>query len=79
MEFCQSEKVGTLTNKEASRLYAELLSHANNVHASRQCADDMQMIYVIPGEISPEVSFWCRLQVVPKSPDTRFHTKTIST
>ena len=35
-------------NKEASRLYAELLpSRADDMHTSRRCADDMRMTYVI--------------------------------
>ena len=70
----------TSYNKEASRLYAELLpSHADEMHASRQCVDDMWMMcrqcagdvqmtckwhMSFASEISPEISLSCHLHIV---------------
>ena len=59
-------------NKEASRLYAELLpSRADDMHASRRHVDDMQMMcrwhMSSASEISPKISLSCRLHIIRMS------------
>ena len=59
-------------NKEASSLYAELLSHV----------DDVQMTYIILSKISPEVLLLCHPHVIHTSsachPQQDFTPKIIS-
>ena len=51
-----SISINTSINKEAGRFYVELLSRADDIHASGWRADKVQMIYIIPHEILPKVS-----------------------
>ena len=41
-------------NKEAGRLYAEVLSLADDIHASGRCSDNVRMTYIIPSVTSPK-------------------------